>query len=389
MRKKDEKSAKQTTNPFLFGKVVSNEYFCNRKKEIAAIKDHINNQYSLWLYSPRRFGKSSLVKAVFSQLNHKDIKVAYIDLFNIQTLDDFCRKYSKVISEELFDWQDDIKTITQKAGKYFKSLYPKVSFDEHGTPSFTLEKNEINEQQDIEKILQAPETIATDKKIKICIVLDEFQEINRIDPFIINWMRSVFQNQLNVSYIFLGSQQSLMKNIFTDLNSPFYEFAVKMDLLSISHSDFYKFIKNRFEKNNVHIEHRTIENILEKSERHPHFTQYFSSVVYTHICNGYDQNDDDFTQTWMESIINSQSIIFQEIFDSLKNSHRKVLVAIASLKEEEELFSGKMRDKHKLPVTSTIRTIALSLQKRGLVYKSPDRFKVSNPVMKAWLLTLD
>ena len=375
-------------NPFKFGKVVRSNNFCNRKQEIAELKQHIANNYSVWLFSPRRFGKSSLVQKVFSETGSKTRKTIYIDLYNIRSLDDFCRKYSRTLANELFNWKDDIRNITKKAGKYFKSLYPKIAFDENGTPSFSLEKSEIKEQLEIEKILQAPELIASDRKLSICIAFDEFQEIERIEPFIINWMRSVFQQQENVSYIFLGSRQSLMESIFANLNSPFYEFAVKMDITPISYNDFYGFIEKKFLENGLDITSNTIHSILTKSGLHPHFTQYFASVVFDFIKNGHDQNSEQFTTLWMNYILESQSIIFQGIFDSLNTNQRAVMVAVAILKENEELFSDKIRTELKLPASSTVRTTLLALQKRSLINKHQGKYKITNPIMKEWLKLL-
>ncbi len=375
-------------NPFMFGKVVESEFFCNRKSEIEELKQHINNLYNVWLYSPRRYGKSSLVKRVFHECDKKDQLTLYFDFYNVTTVDDFCRKYANLISSELFNWKDDVKTITQNAINYFKNLYPKVSFTEDGTPTVSLEKSEIKDQTDIEKILQAPELIAESRNIQICIAFDEFQEIERIYPFIIHWMRSVFQHQKRVSYIFLGSQQSLMEKLFAGINSPLYESAVKMDIGNISYEDFSNYIKNKFQKHSLDISRQNVDTILNKSELHPHFTQYFASVVFNHIVNGYDQYAEDFTQQWMGRIVASQSIIFLDIFDRLSTNQRIVLLTVAKLQHGDELFSEKYRTKYKLPPTSTIRTALMSLQKQGYIFKKDKIYKVTNPVMKEWLLEL-
>ncbi len=375
--------------PFRFGRIVREDDFCNRKKEIALITQNIRSKYSIWLFSPRRFGKSSLILRVFKLTVSKKQKNIYFDLYNIKSADDFCRKYSEAITKELFNWKDDVKTIIKKAGRYFKSLYPKISFDETGSPSFMLEKGNIHNQTDIEQILQAPELIAKENGISICIAFDEFQEIDRIDPFIINWMRSVFQKQENVSYVFLGSRQSLMNKIFADLNSPFYEFAIKMDINPISYNDFYAFIESKFKKNRVSVLPKTIDTILQKSQLHPHFTQYFASVVYLLVKNGHDQSADNFTQIWINTILESQSIIFQGIFDNLTTRQRSVLVTLAKLHKNEELFSERIRAEYKLPASSTIQTVVKSLEKQSLIYKSNGKYMISNPVLKEWLLTLN
>ena len=374
---------KQKKNPFKFGKIVTSSNFCNRKQEIKELKHYITDEYSVWLFSPRRYGKSSLIYKVFKELDNN--KLIYFDLYNVISTDDFCRKYSKLLANELFDWKDEIKVLTKKMTKYFRNLYPKISFDETGTPSFSLEIKQIEDMVDIERILKIPGLIAIEKQQPICIAFDEFQEIERINPFMINWMRSVFQTQENVSYIFLGSKQSLMKKIFTSVNSPFYEFAVKMDIKPISYNDLFKFIKSKFIQLKMPISEKNIDDILQVSECHPHFTQYFASVVFDIIRSGENQDVDNFKDLWLDKIINSQSVIFQNIFDQLNNNQRRILSVLAIQDDRAELFSEQTRNKFQLPATSSINTILKALVKKNLIYKVDNYYKINNPVLKVWL----
>lgn len=375
----------QSTNPFQFGVVIDDTAFCNRKEEIAYLKNQINNGYSTWLFSPRRFGKTSLVEKVFRELS--DPICIYIDLYNIKSKDDFCRKYSKVIAKELFNWKDDIKRLTKSLSEAFNNLSPTVSFDEFGNPGFSLNTQKVEKQEDIETILEIPYRISSKTSQRVCIAFDEFQEIRRIDPFLLNWMRSSFQRHKNISYIFLGSKQSMMEDIFFSAQSPFYEFAAKMSLSSISRDELFTFIKDNFTKYALPIEMQTVDGILEKSECHPHFTQYFASVVFDLVKAGNDQNIDNFQDLWMKKIIIPQSDVFQDIYDQLTNSQRAALQAIAKL-DEPGIFAEETRIRFGLPVSSSLNEVLKALQKKGLVYKAQDIYKLTNPIFKEWLIGL-
>ncbi len=374
-------------NPFKYGEVVSGENFCNREKELKEIKRAIINGYSFWMYSPRRFGKSSLILKAFDELNENKITTIYFDMYKLETLDSFAREYSALLAKELFDWKIGIKKLTQKIGKYFQNLYPKISFDSYGNPSVSLEIQKIEDHTDIETILNIPDKIAEKNDIKICIAFDEFQEIQRIKPFLINWMRSLFQFQKKVSYIFLGSKQSLMEYIFTDMNSPFYEFGFKMPIYPISNSDLTSYIKNRFRKTKMKINNNTISDILKRSRSHPHFTQYFAAVIWELILEGFDDKDPDFYTLWMKRIIDSQSFIFQNIYDQFSLNQRKTLIAISNLKDEK-LFSGEYRKRFALPETSSLTSTLKSLMKKNLIKKQNGSYEIINPVFEEWVRTL-
>ena len=248
--------------------------------------------------------------------------------------------------------------------------------------------NATKKQKDIEIILNAPEIIAKNKHFKICIAFDEFQEIKNIDPFLIRWMRSVFQNQSNISYVFLGSRQSMMQNIFTDTKSVFYEFAVKMNLKAIRKEDWYDFITKKFKETSVEIEPKLIENIIDKSRCHPHFTQYFASVVWDLIVEGYDPQNPEFDGLWINRIIESQSIIFQNIFDNLNKNQRKILNVLAASNEKTQIFSSSIKEQYNLPINSTLNVSLKSLIKKDIIYKETDHYQIANPVFREWIKRL-
>ncbi len=373
-------------NPFRFGEPVKGIDCCNRLPGSKELQRAIINGYSTWICSSRGTGKTSLILETFEQL--QGIKTLYIDLYNIQSLEEFAAKFSRTVLTELFDWKREMKSFGKKVSRFFKMVVPKISFDHQGNPSISIEPQLTDNKVDIENILDIPEKIAEEKNLQVCIAFDEFQEVHRIEPFLINWMRSAFQAHEHVSYVFLGSKQSLMETIFADSNSPFYEFGMKIPVREISDTDWMAFIKEKFDETGVSISEPAIRGILTKSGGHPHFTQYFASVVWEFLKEGYDENDPGFAGAWMNRIIDGQSIVFQNIFDQLNQNQRKVLLAISQLKPGEQLFSAEFRKKYRLPASSTLTVNIRGLMKKDLLNKVNGTYSVANPVMKEWLLEL-
>lgn len=381
MKPKEEKNS----NPFQFGVVIDDTAFCNRKKEISFLKQQIQNGYSTWLFSPRRFGKTSLVDKVFRETT--SAICIYVDLYNIKSLDDFSRKYSDILARELFNWRDEIKSLTKKLSESFRHLSPGVSFDQFGNPGLSLNINNIEQQKDIETILDVPNSISQQRKKRICIAFDEFQEISRIDPFLLNWMRSSFQRHRDVSYIFLGSKQSMMEDIFASAQSPFFEFATRMKLSVITATELSGFINEKFSDYGLQIKKHTIDSILAVSECQPHYTQFFASVVFDLIRGGSDQDKEDFRDAWLNRVMYSQIDIFRDIYDQLTNTQRSTLLALAKI-GGSGIFSDRVRTMFDLPVSSSLTEALKSLQKKALIYKSENEYRFANPVFREWLLTL-
>ena len=180
----------------------------------------------------------------------------------------------------------------------------------------------------------------------------------------------------------------MMETIFADTNSPFYEFGIKIPIGEIGPGDWALFIKEKFEKTGLDITDETIESIIEKSGGHPHFTQYFASVVWEFLLEGSDQGEPGFTDAWMARIIAGQSIIFQNQFDQLNRNQRKLIIAIASLGPGDQLFSESYRKRHRLPATSTLTASVNALLKKEMIHKKNGSYGIVNPVLREWLLSL-
>jgi len=110
-------------------------------------------------------------------------------------------------------------------------------------------------------------------------------------------------------------------------------------------------------------------------------------VVFDLVLAGSNQQEKDFTARWMEKIIIQQSDIFQDIFDQLTNSQRAALQAIAE-SIDAGIFSGTARNQYNLPVSSSLNEVLKALQKKGLIFKTENSYKIANPVFKEWLLSL-
>jgi hypothetical protein len=160
-----------------------------------------------------------------------------------------------------------------------------------------------------------------------------------------------------------------------------------MSLSLISKEELYKFIERNFRSHGLAIEPQTIHSILDKSTGQPHFTQYFASVVFDLIRSGTKQSDKGFQDVWLKKILNSQSDIFQDIFDQLTNSQRASMQAVAA-SSENGIYSQEIKDKYDLPVSSSLTEALKALQRKGLIYKTESTYEITNPLFKEWLLRL-
>ena len=100
-------------SPFLFGTLATEENFIDRTEDRTLLKQLLASHINVMLISPRRWGKSSLVKKAMTELSaeDKEVRICYIDAFSIGSEAEFYRTFaSQVIacaSSKIERWIED------------------------------------------------------------------------------------------------------------------------------------------------------------------------------------------------------------------------------------------------------------------------------------------
>lgn len=211
--------------PFQYGTLASKENFVDRVEDRAQLKNFLSSHINVMLVSPRRWGKSSLVKAATEELQqeNKQVRVCYIDAFSIASEAEFYRTFaSKVIACS----SSKMEKRMQDAKKFLTGVIPQIVIKDDVTNFMAFDIKFIPQERDKMDILQLPEIIAKEKKIHIIVCIDEFQQLANLPEYkdMEGKMRSVWQHQEHVTYCMYGSKRHMMMDIFNNSNAPFYRF---------------------------------------------------------------------------------------------------------------------------------------------------------------------
>src|SRR5437868_9478020 len=265
---------KAPRNPFRFGDVATGEHFTDRTREITELVRDLRSGQSVLLISPRRYGKTSLITAVLARIRNQHVLVAYVDLLRTTTKERFANQLAAALYAGL---TPAVEQVVHRAGELFQSLplRPKITLNQDGTPSFefTAAPGSTDIDQTIDRLLELPQHVATRRKRQAVLVLDEFQEIMTLDPELPARMRATFQFQADVAHVFLGSRQHLLRQVFTESNSPLYNSAKVFPLGPILPDAFSRFIVERFASTQIDIDNDAVARLLDITRGHPHDTQ--------------------------------------------------------------------------------------------------------------------
>jgi hypothetical protein len=201
------------------------------------------------IFAPRRYGKSSLIWRAAQQLvGSGEVLVAQLDVMRATTKERFAEKLALAIYEDVASVLDRAR---DRAVSLFRGLRvtPTVTVQADGSLGFSFQGGYSPSDVDatIEHLLELPAQLAAERGRRVALVFDEFQEIVKIDRDLIALMRSVFQQQTDVSHVYLGSRRHMMQQIFNDENEPFWRSAKQMELGVIEPHLFAEFIAERFD----------------------------------------------------------------------------------------------------------------------------------------------
>lgn len=368
-------------NPFVFGKAAEGVHFTDRKQDALRLSANLSHGINTVLISPRRWGKTSLVKKVIEDVSSDEIKVVFIDIFHCKSAYDFLRTFATAVIKQTSSRMDE--WISYAKG-FLSNISPKFSFGTDPMNDFSL-SFEWNESADTEEaILALPERICEKKHIRMVICLDEFQQIAEFPDSLTfqKKLRSVWQHQQAVNYCMFGSKRHLMEKIFNDKSMPFYKFGDMMFLQKIPASEWIPFISGKFEETGKHIREEQAERICIYTENLSSYVQHLSWIVwYISGAEVTDQNIEDA----LDDLLEQNKVFFQREVEQLTEYQFNFLRAMA-----DGITTGLGRQEvlkeYRLESTSHIQSIKKALIKKGLIYEEGDSLVFDDPLFKRWIL---
>jgi AAA+ ATPase superfamily predicted ATPase len=372
-------------NPFVFGEKVSGENFCNREQEIKELVSEISSSQNIMIYSPRRYGKTSLIDEVLRKVNAKGILPVYIDLFPVTSERDFVTISLKSISQLL---RGNSKNILKKLRSFFKRISPSlfVTLSEDGTPSVGINFSKTETLPAIEDIFNGLYDFIKTKKKKAAVVFDEFQQIGDLeDTRIEKILRGLIQNHREISYIFMGSKKHLIYDMFNNPERPFFKSSAHFPLQKIDREIFSDFVKNKFLKTNRKIDSSTSMFIVETAEAHPYYTQMLAHTVWE-IVEDSETAVSEKVEVAVEKILGREAAAFTNLWDNLTLKQKRLLLAIAQKKKEDKIFSSEFLDTYGLNSPSTVQRGLKSLLDKGVIDKEGESIEINDIFLKTWLI---
>lgn len=370
-------------NPFVVTGKIEPEYFCDRVMESARLVKSITNGNNLVLISPRRMGKTGLIRFCYDKEEIRDNYYCFfIDILHTTGLREFIHLLGKEIYETL---QPRSKKMAKLFLQTLKSINGKFGFDiSTGLPDFSIALGDIEQPtyvlEEIFKYLESAD--------KPCIVaIDEFQQIAKYpEKNVEALLRSHIQKSGNCHFIYAGSERHMMQQMFLSSKHPFYRSADMLELKEIAREVYIPFVVKNFKEFGKSITEEIVGAVYDFFRGHTFYIQKTFNESFADTPEG-GSCTMEIVRTAITALIDSYDTIFREILSNIPEKQKELLYAIALDGEASAITSAAFIRKHSLSSASSVQSAVKKLLEKDLITENGKIYAVSDKFLGIWIST--
>ena len=371
---------KPLSNPFVIGKYVDKDYFCDRNKESELLVHHIVNGRNVAIMSERRLGKTGLIEHVFSNYLPDEYETFLIDIYTCKNL----REMVYLLANEVFKKISKRQPLIERLLRIVRSLKATISYDAvTGQPELGLGLGEIHQPEvTLDEILEYLET-----SDKVCVVaVDEFQKVTSFEEGNVEaLLRTKIQHLKNTQFIFAGSERHLLEGIFSDPVRPFYNSVVFMHLLPIDQGEYIRFCLHLFARYGKTVSEMLVSRLYDCFQGITWYLQLSMNEAFTMAERGGHVDEEAYGQI-LNHMVDSKRFTFEDRYASLTEKQKAVLQAIAAeFPRQPVLTSHDFIAKYHLKTASSIQTAVKGLTDKGILSDHHGTKRPTDLLFMLWL----
>lgn len=370
-----------TINPFVTNGYAGPQYFCDRVEETDFLTRMLTNGNNVALISPRRLGKTDLIRHCFGQ---KEVKEKYysfiIDIYATKSLQDFVAVMSRGILDEL---KSHGRSAWEKFLQVMLSIRSEISFDINGNPMWGLGIGSIaNPSTSLDEIFR----YLSEADRHCLVAIDEFQQITHYEDGdnVEATLRTYMQRCPNASFVFSGSHRHLMDEMFASPSRPFYQSVTLFNLRPISLENYKEFATDKFEQAGKRLDEAVVDEVYERFSSITSYMQKVMNYLYQVTETG-STCSTDMIDTAVNYILDLSSDTYQAILYQMPEKQRNVLLAIAREKKAISISSGAFAKRNHLPSPSAVVSAVRGLLEKDFITQEANAYMIYDRFFQLWL----
>jgi len=365
-------------NPFLISGYKSPEFFCDRETEASRIIDVIENQRHLTIFSPRRMGKTGLIQhSFFGIAKRKEYKTVYIDILATTNMAEFAETFGKAVLSVIAKNESLVK----KVFKQLSALRLKFTIDPlTGEPAISFNVSDKGEAVDS---LNTVFRYISEQKQYFVVAIDEFQQIAEYpEKNMEAFLRSHLQNCQNISFIFAGSRQHILTDIFSLPGRPLFNSTEMMEIGRIDTRVYKEFITEKFESNSRTITREALDYIEELTGMHTFYVQFLCNRLYGSL----RKVDTEDVKQLLAQILEENEPVYASYLTLLTLTQFRVLKAVARNRGVAEPTSSSFLQTYNLGAPSTVTQALNSMMEKQFLYFDGESYRLTDVFFAWWMV---
>jgi hypothetical protein len=374
-------------NPFVYGEVVPAAAFVDRVVELDRLVGDLTAAQKIFLISPRRYGKSSLVRRALASMTRRGALTVEVTVSSFSSYVAFLEGYARALvaaetqGSRARTWLREVVRSARADVRYAPESSPLGGL----TVSFPTARSDREISRLAEEVFALPARLAEAQGRKVVVALDEFQAIGGFNGGAVEHaMRAAVQHQREVGYVFAGSEPSLMERMLGP-KRPFYKAGPVMRLEKIPAEEFAAFIDQRFAKSGIRAEPGLGAAVVELAGNLPYDVQRLAHETWDEVRGASRRRAtlDDLHQA-LKRLLAEHQMMFEALWQRLTLAQRAALRAVV-VEEGRELLSADVRSRHRLAGPSTMQAALAALVRDDVVNREGSRYVVVDSLLREWV----
>ena len=369
-------------NPFTLKEIPEGSAFCDRQKELKDLIGFGSAGENVLLYSPRRYGKTSLVRKVQGHLESDGAITAYCDLFGISSVEDIAGR----IARSIYTITRKDESLFQKAIRFLTSFRPVLSPSPDGGVSVSVQPAYRSESWELlDNTLESLEKFVQDVPNLVHVVLDEFQEITEIqDSLRVEGRLRNYIQRMKCGFVFVGSRRRILLAMFSDRTRPFFQSTINYELGTLPREELIDFMVSKFEETGKVLSKDLGAHVCDLFGHHPYYIQKFCFFLFDRVERTVTPED---VSEIYRLVLESERALFEAVLRRLTAKQIALLTAVAT-EPTKKLFAAEYMERHGLKSTGGIQRGLSVLTGEDLVEQHPSTgiWTVVDPPLGRWLV---
>jgi uncharacterized protein len=377
----------QAENPFVYGEIVTAAAFADRALELDRLERDLLAGQKIFLISPRRYGKSSLIRYALRRLARQGVLTVEVTVSSSSSFAAFLETYARA----LLAAETPAGRLRQWAGEMFRGVRPEVRVETEapGTTRVAVAFPTVQTPRDVARlaaeVFTLPDRIAQARGRRVAVALDEFQAITGFNGGSVeHGLRAAVQDQRRVGYVFAGSEPSLMERMLGP-RRPFYKAGPVVRLEKIPAGEFSAFLESRFTTSGIRPEAGLGAAIVDLAGNVPYDVQRLAHEAWDDLrAAGRKTAALEDLHATLTRLLREQDIVFEEAWQRLTLAQRGVLRALV-LEHGRELLSADVRSRYRLAGASSVQSALGALVRDDVVTKEGTTYAVVDSLFREWV----